>query len=125
VLKHHGLAKITMAMKNWMGIMGSDRSRIHQKLDQSLVDISTVIRPVLTVLDAVRILTANGPQGGSLSDVKRMDTVVVGVDQVAVDSYGATLFGMKGRDIGYVRLAAEQGHGEIDLEKLNIRKINL
>jgi uncharacterized protein (DUF362 family) len=125
VLKHHGLAKITMSIKNWMGVMGGDRSRIHQKLDQSLVDVSTVIKPTLTVLDAVRILTANGPQGGNLDDVKRMNTVVAGVDQVAVDSYGATIFGMKGEDLSYVRLAAEQGHGVMDLKKLNILKINV
>ncbi len=125
VLKHHGLAKVTMSMKNWMGVMGGDRSRIHQKLGQSIVDVSSVLKPSLTILDAVRILTANGPQGGSLSDVTTMNTVVAGIDQVAVDSYGATLFGMKGSDIDYVRLAAEQGHGEMDLAKLNIKHINL
>jgi uncharacterized protein (DUF362 family) len=125
IAKHHGLAKITMSIKNWMGIMGSDRSRIHQKLDQSIVDVAMAVKPALTILDAVRILTANGPQGGSLDDVKRMDTVIAGIDQVAVDSYGATLFGMKGSDLGYVRLAAEQGHGEMDISKLNIKKISL
>jgi uncharacterized protein (DUF362 family) len=105
--------------------MGSDRSRIHQKLDQSIVDVAMAVKPTLTVLDAVRILTANGPQGGSISDVSRINTVVAGIDQVAIDSYGATFFNMKGRDLTYVRLAAEQGHGEMDLSKLNIKHINL
>lgn len=125
VAKHHGLAKLTMAMKNWMGAMGGERSRIHQNLDRSLVDLSLVIKPTLTVLDAVRILTANGPQGGSLTDVRKLNTVIVGTDQVAVDAYGATLFGMKGSDLGYVRIAAEAGLGIMDLSKVNIMKINV
>ena len=123
IAKHHGLAKLTMSMKNWMGVMGGSRGKIHQKMDECLVDISTKIKPTLTVLDAVRILTANGPQGGDLADVKKLDTVIVGVDQVAIDSYGATLFGMKGSDLGYVRLAAEHKFGVMDLHKLRIRKL--
>lgn len=125
IAKHHGLAKLTMAMKNWMGVMGGFRSNIHQKLDESLVDLSMKIKPTLTILDAVRILVANGPQGGNLSDVKRLDTVIAGIDQVAVDSYGATLFGMKGSDLGYVRLAYSRGIGIMNLEKLKIKKIEL
>lgn len=125
IAKHHGLAKITMAMKNWMGVMGGSRNAIHQKLDESLADLALVIKPVLTVLDAVRILTANGPQGGSLNDVRRLDTVIAGVDQVAVDAYGATLFGMKGSDLGYLRIADKMGLGTMNVSKLKIRKIAL
>ncbi len=125
IAKHHGLAKLTMSMKNWMGIMGGKRSSIHQKIDESLADLSLVVKPTLTILDAVRILTANGPQGGDLKDVKKIDTVIVGVDQVAVDSYGATLFGMKGSDLGYVRIGDKMGLGRMDLSKLKIKKINL
>jgi len=125
IAKHHGLAKLTMSMKNWMGIMGGLRRQIHQKLDASLVDLSTKVKPTLTVLDAVRILTANGPQGGNLADVKKLDTVIVGVDQVAIDSYGATLFGMKGGDLGYVTLGHKMGLGQMNLERLKIKKINI
>jgi uncharacterized protein (DUF362 family) len=125
IAKHHGLAKLTMSMKNWMGVMGGQRRQIHQKLDESLVDLSMKIKPTLTILDAVRILTANGPQGGSLTDVKRLDTVIAGVDQVAIDSYGATLFGMKGNDLGYVTLGHKLGIGQMDLNKVKIRKINV
>ena len=125
IAKHHSLAGLTMAMKNWMGVMGGRRNSIHQQLDQSLVDLALVIKPTLTVLDAVRILTANGPQGGDLKDVKKLDTVIVGIDQVAVDSYGATLFGMKGSDLGYVRLGDKMSLGVMDLSKLKIKKINI
>ena len=125
IAKHHGSAKLTMSLKNWMGVMGGQRRQIHQKLDESLVDLSTKIKPTLTILDAVRILTANGPQGGSLADVKKLDTVIAGVDQVAIDAYGATLFGMKGSDLGYVRIGHERGLGQMDLNKVKIRKVNI
>jgi len=125
IAKHHSLAKITMSMKNWMGVMGGSRRQIHQKLDQSLVDLSAKIKPTLTILDAVRILTANGPQGGSLADVKKLDTIIAGVDQVAIDSYGATLFGLKGSDLGYLQIAHKRGMGQMDLSKLNIKKIQV
>ncbi len=125
IAKHHGLAKITMAMKNWMGVMGGARNTIHQRLDESLADLALVIKPSLTILDAVRILTANGPQGGSLHDVRRLDTVIAGVDQVAVDAYGATLFGMTGSDLGYVRIADKMGLGTMNISKLNIKKIKV
>ncbi len=125
IAKHHGLAKLTMSLKNWMGVMGGSRRQIHQKLDESLVDLSMKIRPTLTVLDAVRILTANGPQGGSLADVKKLDTVIAGIDQVAIDSYGATLFGMKGSDLGFVRTGDRLGLGTMDLAKLKIKKVQV
>ena len=100
------------------------RRQIHQRLDESLVDLAMAIKPVLTILDAVRILTANGPQGGDPGDVRKLDTVIAGVDQVAVDSFGATLFGMKGSDLGYVRLGEKSGLGTMDLSKLRIRRIS-
>ncbi|MGE5750632.1 MAG: DUF362 domain-containing protein [Nitrospirota bacterium] len=125
IAKHHGLAKLTMSMKNWMGVMGGSRRQIHQKLDESLVDLSMKIKPTLTILDAVRILTANGPQGGSLADVKKLDTVIVGIDPVAIDSYGATLFGMKGSDLGYLRIGDKLGLGKMNLNNLKIKKIQV
>jgi len=125
IAKHHGLARLTMSMKNWMGVMGGSRNKIHQKLDDSLVDLARFVKPELTVLDAVRILLDNGPQGGDIADVRKTDTVVAGVDQVAIDAYGATLFGLAGKDLGYVRKGHESGLGSMDLSRMVIRKMTL
>jgi uncharacterized protein (DUF362 family) len=125
VAKHHSLARLTMAMKNWMGIMGGSRRQIHQRLDESLADLAMVIKPTLTILDATRILIRNGPQGGNLEDVKVLNTVIAGIDQVAVDSFGATLFGMKGEDLGYVKIAHKRGLGNMDLSRVKIKRIRL
>ena len=125
IAKTHGLSTLTLGMKNWMGIMGGSRGRIHQKMDGSLVDVATFMKPALVILDAVRILTANGPQGGNLSDVKQLNTVIAGTDQVAVAAYGATLFGLKGADLGYVIAGHKAGLGTMDLAKLKIKRVNI
>ncbi len=125
VAKHHSLARLTMAMKNWMGIMGGSRRQIHQRLDESLADLAMVIKPTLTILDATRVLIRNGPQGGNLEDVMVLNTVIAGIDQVAVDSLGATLFGMKGEDLGYVKIAHKRGLGNMDLSRVKIKRIRL
>jgi uncharacterized protein (DUF362 family) len=120
IAKDHGLAKLTMAMKNLMGIMGGQRGLIHQEFTQKIVDLCTLVRPHLTVLDATRVLTAGGPSGGNLNDVVRADTIVAGANQVEVDAYGTTLFGMQPTDLDYLVVAQEQGLGTIDLGALDV-----
>jgi len=125
IAKVHGIATLTLGMKNWMGVMGGWRGRSHQRIDESLVDIARVIRPSLIVLDAVRILVDNGPQGGSLADVRRLDTVIAGTDQVAVDAFGTTLFGMKADALGCVRIGHNAGLGNMNLPRLRIKRLSL
>ena len=123
IAKTHNLSTLTLGMKNWMGVMGSSRGRIHQRIEGSLADVAMVMKPALIILDAVRILTDNGPQGGSLSDVKQLNTVVAGKDQVAVDAFGATLFGLTGARIGSVVAGYNAGLGIMDLSKVKIKRI--
>jgi uncharacterized protein (DUF362 family) len=125
IAKHHGLPKLTLGMKNLMGIMGGDRGRIHWKIDDNLADLANFVRPQLTILDAYRILVRNGPQGGSLKDVREIKTIIAGKEIATVDAYGATLFDMKPTDLGYVVKANRFGLGEIDLNEVNIKKISL
>jgi uncharacterized protein (DUF362 family) len=120
VAKHHSLAGCTLSMKNLMGIIGGRRNLLHQRLDINLPDLAAYFKPALTVLDAVRVLTANGPQGGNLNDVKNLNTVAVSADPVAIDSFGATLFGKTGDSLPYIREAQRRGLGEMDLSKVRI-----
>ena len=106
-----------------MGVV-LDRGTMHSLgLPQAIADINTVVKAHLTIMDAVRILTGNGPNGGSLNDVTQLDTVIASTDVVAADAYAATLFGLTGQDIPYVRIGAEMGLGEMDLNKVKIERI--
>ena len=121
IAKHHGLSTLTLSMKNLMGVIGGNRGKIHWSMSQKLADISTVIKPDLIILDATRILLKGGPSGGNINNVKVLNRVIAGTDPVAIDSYGATLFGMKGSDIGHIETAYNMGLGEINLNKVTIK----
>ncbi len=125
IAKTHSLAVLTLAMKNMMGTMGGFRSPMHINFDQKIVDLNTVIKPHMVVLDAYHILVRNGPTGGSLSDVEKPETVVVGTNPVSVDAYATGFFDMEPSDLEYLILANQQGLGEIDLGKLQIEEINV
>jgi len=124
IAKDHSLTRLTLGMKNLMGVI-YDRSKIHIDPGQYLADLNSRVRPQLTVIDAVRILMDHGPTGGSLEDVKQMDTVIASTDVVATDSYAATLFGMQADELGYIRAATEMGLGRSDLGSLRIEEINV
>ena len=124
IAKDHSLARLTLGMKNLMGTI-KDRGAIHGALGQNLADLAGYIRPKLTVVDAVRMLMANGPTGGSLDDVKQMNTIVASPDIVAADSYAATLFGLQPEDLAYITAGTAMGLGRSDLKNLRIEEIDV
>jgi uncharacterized protein (DUF362 family) len=107
-----------------MGVI-LDRNKMHVNLGQRIADLTSLVRPPLTVIDAVRILTDNGPTGGDLADVIQMDTVIASRDIVSADSYATTLFGLTGSDIEYITACADMGLGTMDLNSIYIQEINL
>jgi uncharacterized protein (DUF362 family) len=113
-----------LGMKNLMGLIHY-REAIHIDMGPRLADLTDLFRPKLTVVDAVRMLMANGPTGGSLDDVKEMNTIVASPDIVAADSYAATLFGMQPDELSYIVAGTERGLGRSDLKNLKIEEINV
>jgi uncharacterized protein (DUF362 family) len=123
IAKHHSLGRLTLGMKNLMGLI-LDRPELHFNLGQRLADLTSLLRPELTVVDAVRILINHGPTGGSLEDVKLMNTVIASHDIVAADAYTTTLFGLTGVDIPAIRAGAEMGLGVMDLKNVKVVEIS-
>lgn len=132
IAKHHENAKLTLGMKNLMGVI-SDRPALHDTeistfgslFGQRLADVNSVIRPTLNIMDAVSIMMDGGPTGFSLQEVKKMDTIVVSRDIVALDSYTATLFNMQPEDLPYIVAAKAMGLGHSDLTNLRIEEFNV
>jgi uncharacterized protein (DUF362 family) len=124
IAKHHQLARLTLAMKNMMGVI-YDRPLLHANLGQRLADLNSRVRSNLVVVDAVRILMNHGPSGGNLADVRKADTIIASPDIVASDSYAATLFGLQPNDLSYIKKGKEMGLGVKNLDKLKIEEINL
>lgn len=125
VAKHHSLTRLTLSMKNLMGVCGGLRGQIHWNIDEKLADLTAFIAPNLTIIDATRILLRNGPSGGRIADVKETRTVIAGTDPVLADAYAATLFGLQPRDIDHIKTAEARGIGSAEISSANIRRIAL
>lgn len=123
VAKHHGLTGLTLGLKNVMGIMGGNRGSIHRHIDSALADINAVVKSRLTVIDATRILTANGPQGGEPRDVKVLNKVLASRDIVAVDAVATTLFGLRPEAISTTVAAYRRGLGEMNMSGIRILRV--
>ncbi|MDF2570141.1 MAG: hypothetical protein K0R55_1745 [Sporomusa sp.] len=120
ILKHHNMTKVTLGMKNMMGLVW-DRGYFHRTdLMQCIAELTAFRKPHLTIVDATRGIIDNGPMGPGT--IHQWNQVIFGVDPVAVDSYAATLFGVKPAEIDYITAAAQLGVGEMNLQKLTIVK---
>jgi len=133
IFKDHIGSRFTGALKNFMGTSHpQDNRAFHPTFDgedlahmeQCIADLNTVVRkPDLTVADAMTILTSKGPFGPG--DIASPHQVVAGTDRVSVDSYGATLLGLEGPKVTMIRNAYDLGLGEIDLAKVEVKRIDL
>lgn len=135
IVKTHGLSDLTLGIKNLMGIMGARRSELHHKIGQKMADVLSAVRPHLTIIDAYRVLTDNGPTGGNTGDVVLVKKIIASIDPVAADSCAATITTFKkrergsknsrsvkytGRDISYIQAAYDMGLGESELKNMEI-----
>ncbi len=125
VAKHHSAALLTMGMKNVMGVIGSNRAVLHREINDALPDLNRVIKTSLAIIDATRILVANGPQGGSLKDVRQTKTVIASADVVAADTVAATLFGKTPSEVRYLKLAQDAGLGVADINRIRLKKVSV
>ncbi len=127
--KHHFATELSLGLKNLIGIVW-DMEQLHKiDLHQCIADINTVRKPDLVVVDAIRILTTNGPKGpGKTEDIGE---VITSTDIVAVDAYCATFFKhpktgkpFKPEEIKFVKNAYDLGLGQIDLSKVRVKKVS-
>jgi uncharacterized protein (DUF362 family) len=125
VAKDHILSSLTLGMKNWFGAIGGRRGALHKDIHSNIVDLAHFFKPTVTLIDATRIITRNGPSGGSTSDVAQKNTLILSDDPVAADAKAALLFGKRPQDIGYIRLAKKWGLGTDDSAKLLQKKVGL
>lgn len=125
VAKHHGGARMTCAMKNWMGAVQDRRFFHRNNLHQCIVDISTLLRPAWTIVDATRVMPDRGPKGPS-RNLKTPHKLILCRDQVAVDVYIAkTFFAKESQRIRYLKHAAEIKLGTTDVSQMAIHEVEV
>lgn len=125
VLKNHGGATLSIAMKNLMGIVW-DRGFWHKNdLHQCIADFTTFRKPDLNIIDAYRVMKKNGPRGVSVEDVVTMKAQIISKEIVAADAAATKLFGLEPANIGFITNAEKLGLGTTNLDKLNINRIKI
>jgi uncharacterized protein (DUF362 family) len=130
ILKNHDGANMSIAMKNYMGIVW-DRQYFHtHDLQQCIADLCTwTKKPALNIIDAYRCLRTHGPQGRSISDTSVLKTLIVSTDIVAADTAAVGLFNqvekMDINKVGHIAHGEKLNLGTQKIDKLNIKRIKL
>jgi len=117
-IKDHHRAGASMTMKNWYGLLGGRRNIFHQDINTIIAELSMMVRPTLVILDGTEVMMTNGPTGGSVSDLRRANTLIASTDCVAADSYGCGLLNLALSDLPYLTKAEKAGAGTTDYESL-------
>jgi uncharacterized protein (DUF362 family) len=125
VAKDHILSSVTLGMKNWFGAIGGRRGSLHREIHPNIVDLVQFFKPTVTLIDATRIMSRNGPSGGSTSDVVTKNTLILSDDPVAADGKAALLLGKEPQNIGHIKLAEKRGLGTYDFSKLLQKKVSV
>lgn len=134
ISKDHAGTGFTGNLKNFMGAcpystnrffhQGSNAKGAYDDVDflsQCIADVNLVRKPNLCVVDATEFVTTNGPFGPG--KLKKLDKVVAGTDNVAVDAYCCRFLGLEGPRVTMIQKAFEHGLGQIDLTKLTVKEI--
>jgi len=125
VAKHHSLTRVSLGMKNWFGAVGGRRQHLHQNIAATITDMAAYFQPRLVVVDAVRILLRNGPQGGNVKDVDQINTLIASTDQVAADAAAAQLFGHEPAKLEFIARAHQRGLGRMTPEGARWESVTL
>lgn len=126
ILKSHGSARLTIAIKNLMGVVWDRRYWHRNDLHQCIADYATFRRkPDLNIVDCYRVMLKNGPRGISKEDTTLMKSLIISKDMVAADAAATKMFGLEPDSIPYIKIANEMKVGEINLDKLRINRIKI
>jgi uncharacterized protein (DUF362 family)/Pyruvate/2-oxoacid:ferredoxin oxidoreductase delta subunit len=97
-LKTHGLTRMTGAVKNLFGcVPGLQKAEFHLRLPdpepfgRMLVDLVTLLRPRLHIMDAVMAMEGNGPRGGT---PRQVGLLLLSTDPVALDATAFRIVGL-------------------------------
>ena len=121
-IKHHHRSGASMTMKNWYGLLGGRRNVFHQDINTIIAELAMMVKPTLVILDGTDVMMTNGPTGGSVSDLKRKNTLIASTDMVAADSFGCSLLDLRPSDLPYLAKARQAGAGTTDYESLKPKR---
>jgi len=109
-LKTHANTDVTLGMKNMFGLLPDKfKGKYHMRgISKVIVDINTVLKPALTVIDGFVGMEGAGPIDGT---PVQMNLIIAGTDVVATDATAARVMGFNPFEIKHIRRAFEKGLG--------------
>jgi uncharacterized protein (DUF362 family) len=123
--KSHSSSGVSLSMKGMMGLI-KDRMSFHSRynLHEAIVDMVTILKPHLVVIDGTHILSTGGP--GGPGTVIPLNLVVASTDMVAADAQMVALGTWYGKkfvpeQVRHIRIAAERGLGRMDIDKMKVK----
>ncbi len=123
-MKTHVLTAYTGCIKNTFGaVPGFAKARLHSEVprpvpfSKHMVDIYSLVRPALHVMDAVVAMEGDGPSGGR---PRAVGAILGGTDGVAVDAVAAGMMGFREGAVPMLRYAEELGLGTASLSEIEI-----
>ncbi len=126
--KSHTFATVSLSMKGMMGLVWSRKKMHFMGLADGIVDLCTVLRPHLVVIDGSRVLSTKGP--GGAGKVLEEKTIIASRDMVAADACAVSMFEWYGRryepkEISHILEAHKRGLGRMDVENLKVKRVSL
>jgi uncharacterized protein (DUF362 family) len=114
-LKTHLNTTVTLGMKNMFGLLPDKfKGKYHMKgISKVVVDINTVLKPALTVIDGFVAMEGQGPVDGT---PVQMNLIIAGTDVVATDATAARVMGFNPFEIKHIRRAYEKGLGSSEAQ---------
>jgi uncharacterized protein (DUF362 family) len=125
VLKHHGGALMTAALKNVMGAVW-DRYALHRGgLDETIPEAHLYKSPTFNIVEARRVMHSGGPRGHGDSRYLAAGMLLASTDPVAVDSAAARIMNEAGVGTpAYIARAEAAGLGVADLSRLTVQRLS-
>jgi uncharacterized protein (DUF362 family) len=114
-LKIHHMAQVTLSLKNLMGVIVDNRGIVmHDMIDEKIVDLASLFKPVLNVIDGV----IGAEKDEVVGDPVISNVVLSGVDMVSVDAVGSAVMGLDPLLVRHVQMAEARGLGLASLERI-------
>ena len=119
-MKTHAQTMVTLALKNMKGLLTDTYKRkfhLDFGLHEGVADLNTVVKPALSIVDAIIAQEGLGPQSGTPVE---MDLLIAGKDPVAVDAVASVIMGFAPRESKVIDEAAKRGIGTAELAEIRI-----
>lgn len=134
MMKTHGLAGVTLGMKNLIGVYpgqvyGTVRSAVHEEASKiepsgtasAVVDMVRANKLGLTVVDASIAMQGQGPSVNQGGQLVKMDLIIAGTNPLATDMVAARIMGFAPEEISTFVWAWKAGLAPARLDEIEIR----